>query len=153
MSREVGSRLSTRSPDRGPGDARDPADLLAENVGLLAALATRSLYEEQPDLWRLGEPGRARTHEDFVEHFRALATLDEVVFEAHVRYCEGLFSARGYPKRWLEDAWRHMAAVVAAELPPPASGRVMAVLGQVVGNPLGGKESGGSAEADRAPGS
>ena len=123
-----------------------------ENVGLLAALATRSLYEEQPELWRLGESGRARTHEDFVEHFRALATLDEVVFESHVRYCEGLFSARGYPKRWLDDVWRHMAAVVAAELPPLASRRVMTLLSQVVGNSLRAKESDGSADGDLAPG-
>jgi hypothetical protein len=112
---------------------RDPSDLIHESVGLLAVLATRSLYDEQPELWRLGESGRARTHEDFVQHFRALATMDEVVFEAHVRYCEGLFSSRGYPQKWLDDAWRHMQSVLAAELPETASAPAVRLLSQVVG--------------------
>lgn len=101
---------------------------MSENVGLLATLATRALYAEQPDLWQRGEYGRARTLEDFTHHFRALAPMDEVVFEAHVRYCEGLFAARGYPHKWLEDAWRHMALVVAAELPDVAARQVLTVL-------------------------
>jgi hypothetical protein len=124
--------------------ARDPADILEESAGLLAALATRAVYEEQPDLWRFGEAGRARTQEDFVHHFRTLATMDEVVFEAHVRYCEGLFSVRGYPLTWLQDAWRHMAAVVTAELPEAAAAPVMRLLVGVVGNAHAGGESGGS---------
>jgi hypothetical protein len=127
---------------------RDPADVLEEGTGLLAALATRAVYEEQPGLWRFGEAGRARTQEDFVHHFRALATMDQVVFEAHVRYCEGLFSARGYPRTWLQDAWRHMAAVVAAELPQAAATPVMQLLVSVVGNPhAGGEVAGGSDSA------
>jgi hypothetical protein len=128
---------------------RDPADVLEENAGFLAALATRAVYEEQPDLWRFGEAGRARTQEDFVHHFRALATMDEVVFEAHVRYCEGLFSVRDYPLTWLQDAWRHMAAVVTAELPEATAQPVMQVLVGVVGNAHAGDETSG--RTDSAP--
>jgi hypothetical protein len=128
---------------------RDPADVLEENAVFLAALATRAVYEEQPDLWRFGEAGRARTQEDFVHHFRALATMDELVFEAHVRYCEGLFSVRGYPLRWLQDAWRHMAAVVTAELPEATAQPVMKVLVGVVGNAHAGDETSGG--TDSAP--
>ena len=129
--------------------ARDPADILEEGVGLLAALATRAVYQEQPDLWRFGEAGRARTLEDFVHHFRALATMDEVVFEAHVRYCEGLFSVRRFPLTWLQDAWRHMAVVVTAELPEAAAAPVIRLLVGVVGSPSAGGEGAGS--SDSAP--
>jgi hypothetical protein len=129
---------------------RDTADILEESAGLLATLATRAVYEEQPGLWRFGEAGRARTQEDFVHHFRALATMDEVVFEAHVRYCEGLFSARGYPFTWLQDAWRQMAAVVTAELPDAAAAPVLQLLVAVVGNPHAGGEVSGGPDTGRA---
>jgi len=112
--------------------SRSTGDIVAENVGLLATLATRALYAEQPELWQLGEYGRARTLEDFTHHFRALAPMDEFVFEAHVRYCEGLFAARGYPHEWLEDAWRHMALVVGTELPDDAAREVLQVLNGAV---------------------
>ena len=140
---EVAGRLSAPT--------RDPADILEESAGLLAALATRAVYEEQPDLWRFGEAGRARTQEDFVHHFRALATMDELVFEAHVQYCEGLFSVRGYPLKWLQDAWRHMATVVTAELPEAAAAPVMRVLVGVIENTHAGEESGGSSDSAQSP--
>ena len=118
-------------------------------MGLLAALATRAVYQEQPDLWRFGEAGRARTLEDFVHHFRALATMDEVVFEAHVRYCEGLLSVRRFPFTWLQDAWRHMAVVVTAELPEAAAAPVIRLLVGGVRSPGAGGEGAGS--SDSAP--
>jgi hypothetical protein len=107
--------------------------LLAESSGLLSLLATRALYDEQPELWRLGENGRARTLEDFGHHFRALATLQREVFEAHVVYCYELFAARGFPLRWLSDAWRHMEAVIPRELPAAAAEPALVILREVTG--------------------
>lgn len=95
---------------------------------MLALLATRGLYEEQPDLWQMGEHGRARTLEDFAHHFRALEPLDERAFRGHVRYCTDLFAARGFPQRWLDDAWRWMAAVLQQELPPAIAEPALAIL-------------------------
>ncbi len=97
---------------------REPGVIIRESVAVLALLATRMLYEEQPALWELGEHGRARTLEDFGHHFKSLALLDAEAFDAHVRYCTRLFTARGFPLRWLDDAWRVMAVVSRAELPP-----------------------------------
>ena len=99
---------------------REPRTVLAESIGYLALVATRRLYDEQPELWDLGEHGRARTLEDFTHHLKALATLDETTFRTHVDYCERLFRERNLPHRWLEDAWRTIDAVLGDELPPAA---------------------------------
>ena len=76
----------------------------------LAFLATERLYERQPQLWDLGERGRSRTLEDFGHHFRALAAGPDP-FRSHVEYCYELFAARGFPLRWLDDAWGIMSAI------------------------------------------
>ena len=107
---------------------REPLDVLRESVDLLALVATRRLYEEQPNLWDLGEHGRARTLEDFAHHFRRLSSLDREVFAEHVAYCERLFDQRDFPRRWLTDAWRTMEAVLTAELPPPVAEPAVALL-------------------------
>ena len=99
-------------------DPRDPRTVLGESVGYLALVATRRLYDEQPNLWDLGEHGRARTHEDFTHHLKALAALDEPTFRSHVDYCRQLFTDRELPLRWLDDAWRTIDAVLTDELPP-----------------------------------
>ncbi len=98
-------------------DDREASVVLAEAVGYLALTATRRLYEEQPDLWKLGEHGRARTLEDFTHHLRMLAGLSPPVVATHVAYCEGLWKARGFPRRWLDDAWRILDEVLRDELP------------------------------------
>lgn len=98
--------------------AREPTIVVAESAAHLAVLATRALYEEQPDLWRLGEAGRARTLEDFTHHFNALRPLQVPAFERHAAYCVSLFRPRGFPLRWLTDAWRIMRTVAEADLPP-----------------------------------
>ena len=107
---------------------RDPRVVLAESVGYLALIATNRLYDEQPKLWDLGEHGRARTLEDFTHHLKALASLDEDTFRAHVDYCRRLFTDRNLPLRWLDDAWRTMDAVLTDELPPFASVPALAIL-------------------------
>ena len=96
---------------------RAPAVVLAEYVGLLTMRSTDALYAEQDDLWALGEQGRQHTYEDFGHHFRVLAALDADIFATHVRYCVDLFDKRGFPQRWLEDAWRIMAHTIDVELP------------------------------------
>lgn len=99
-------------------DGREPTVVLAEATGYLALTATRKLYDEQPDLWKLGEHGRARTLEDFTHHLRMLAGLSPSVFAAHVAYCDGLWTSRGFPRKWLDDAWRILDDVLREELPP-----------------------------------
>ncbi|HEV1998042.1 MAG TPA: hypothetical protein VGR61_07935, partial [Candidatus Dormibacteraeota bacterium] len=78
----------------------------------LAELAAQHLYAEQPQLERMGAKGRAHTVEDFGHHLRALSSLDVERFTDYVRYCMGLFDARGFPQAWLTDAWRHMEVVI-----------------------------------------
>jgi hypothetical protein len=107
---------------------RDPGAVLRESVGYLALVATRRHYAEQPDLWELGEQGRARTLEDYEHHFRHLATMDERVWAGHRRYCDELFDQRGFPKRWLTDAWRIMGAVLDEEMPPEVAAAARALL-------------------------
>jgi hypothetical protein len=109
---------------------RDPGAVLREAVGYLALLATRRHYEEQPALWELGEQGRARTLEDYEHHFRHLATLDARVWTGHLRYCDELFSQRGFPKRWLTDAWRIMGQVLDDEMPPEVRAATRDLLGE-----------------------
>ncbi|MFN2451429.1 MAG: hypothetical protein ABR541_03660 [Candidatus Dormibacteria bacterium] len=107
---------------------RDPGVVMRESAGLLALVATRRLYEEQPTLWDLGESGRARTLEDFGHHFNSLSLLDAEAFDAHVRYCVRLFTARGFPLRWLDDAWRVMTLVMPAHLPSPVANMASSIV-------------------------
>lgn len=112
------------------GDPPRPARVvLGEMVGYLALVATRRHYAEQPDLWRLGEHGRARTREDYEHHFRALVNLDEPTWRRHVDYCERLFAQRGYPRRWLLDAWRVMDDTLRAEVNAEVADEALALLG------------------------
>lgn len=97
---------------------RPPTVLLRELRPLLAWHATHRLYREQPDLWQLGENGRARTLEDFGHHLGALTDLSAERFEQHVAYCHELFAQRGFPTRWLTDAWRTLDVVLGEHLPP-----------------------------------
>jgi hypothetical protein len=112
---------------------RDPAVVLREAVPALALTATRRLYAEQPALWELGENGRARTLEDFTHHLRRLATLSEDTFRSHVEYCHDLFEARGFPRAWLDDAWRILDGVLRDELPPAVHEPARRVLHAVIG--------------------
>jgi hypothetical protein len=119
-------------------DDREPQVVLAEMAPVLAVLATRGLYAEQPGLWSMGERGRERTLEDFGHHFRALQSLNGAAFRSHVHYCRDLFRARDFPHRWLDDAWRWMETVIRSELPEPLAARALAVLNEGIaedGNP------------------
>jgi hypothetical protein len=107
---------------------RAPEAVLAEMAPVLALRATQELYREQPGLWSMGENGRVRTLEDFGHHFRALQSLNVHAFRAHVTYCRDLFTARGFPLRWLDDGWRWMAVVIERELPPPVAQTALTVL-------------------------
>ena len=106
---------------------RRPGDVLDERAAALALTARQLLYEEQPELSKLGQNGRERTLEDFVHHFRALASMDTAIFAAHVRYCEELFALRGFPQQWLTDAWRFMEMTMARDMPSHA-GDITSVL-------------------------
>ena len=97
---------------------RGPEVVLTERAFHLAFLATERLYERQPELWDLGEHGRSRTLEDFGHHFRALASGANA-FRVHVDYCYELFAARGFPLRWLEDAWGIMSEICEESLDQP----------------------------------
>jgi hypothetical protein len=106
-----------------PG-ARDPqaperpaSAWLLESVGWLSLEATRRSYEADPGLWRLGEYGRARTIEDYGHHLRAVVHADERTWHDYVRYCMTLFDARGFPQRWLTEAFATLSAILAEALP------------------------------------
>ncbi len=107
---------------------RQPSAVLSEATPMLAYRATAALYEEQPDLWRMGERGRARTLEDFGRHFEALGTLDADLFREYVSYCVGLFTSHGFPQSWLVDAWRVMAVTIEREMPANVSTQALEVL-------------------------
>lgn len=94
---------------------RAPEVVLAERAPHLAFLATEAMYAAQPELWDRGEKGRFHTLDDFTMHFRAVAN-GESAFRAHVAYCYRLFEERGFPRRWLDDAWRFMRAVAEEDL-------------------------------------
>jgi hypothetical protein len=102
--------------------------ILTEAAPMLAFQATNALYEEQPQLWQMGEQGRARTLEDFGHHFHALGTLDATIFTDHVAYCRTLFRNLGFPLKWLDDAWRIMADTLQRELPPEVAEQAVQVL-------------------------
>jgi hypothetical protein len=120
---------------------RDPVAVLTEQVETLALLGTRRIYAEQPDLWQLGEYGRARTLEDFGHHLRRLAQLDEDVFRAHVVYCEELWRDRDFPRQWLLDAWRIVEDVLRDELPAAVADPAIAILRRVTSDPARGTAS------------
>ena len=104
----------------GIGDAdvppRTPHDWLDESLQALALLATRRTYQREPALWRLGEHGRARTVEDFTHHLRA-GLGSESLWRKHVGYSLELFDARGFPQRWLLEAFATLRDVVVESFP------------------------------------
>lgn len=116
-------------------DERDPRIVLGESVGALALVATNRLYAEQPELWKLGEHGRARTLEDFTHHLRQLSGLSAEVFAGHVDYCHRLWTSRGFPQKWLDDAWRIIDEVLRSELPPAVHEPAVALLWSTVDAP------------------
>ena len=89
---------------------------IRESMGWLALLATRRTYAAQPDLWRLGEQGRARTIEDFTHHLRS-ALGGDTHWRSHLDYSVRLFDARGFPQRWLLDAFVTLREVLADTFP------------------------------------
>ena len=95
---------------------RSPSAWLSESLSFLALLATRDTYAAQPRLWELGEHGRARTIEDFEHHLRAAMTSDRQ-WDDHLAYCVSLFAQRGFPLRWLTDAFATLERVLAENLP------------------------------------
>jgi len=107
---------------------RSPQAVLSETAPMLSLIATRHLYAEQPELWKLGERGRAHTIEDFNHHFHALTPLQPSVFRTHVAYCKEMFESRGFPLTWLSDAWRWMERVIVDELPPHVAEPALHVL-------------------------
>lgn len=114
MSPRLGDQVSGLSA---PGTPARPAHaLLDETLPLVALLATRDTYLAQPSLWELGEQGRARTMEDFGHHLRAARSSDRL-WRSHVAYCLELFDARGFPQRWLTDAFATLSRVLAENLP------------------------------------
>src|SRR5579864_1823173 len=75
--------------------------------------------------------GVARVLEYFGHHFRALASLDAGFFLAQSEYCYGLFGRRGFPRRWLDDAWRIMRATVLEQFDEKASDPAIRILDRV----------------------
>lgn len=108
---------------------RVPNVVLREAVGHLAWTALHRHYDEQPRLWELGEQGRARTLEDYGHHFTRLATLEPAIWTDHLRYCDELWLARGFPVRWLVDAFRIMDGVLRDELDPAVAAPARQLLG------------------------
>lgn len=107
---------------------RPPAVVLREAVGHLSFVATERHYAEQPGLWELGEHGRARTLEDYGHHFTHLATLQPGTWQRHLAYCDELWRSRGYPREWLDDAFRIMADVMRDELDRDVAAPALALL-------------------------
>ena len=105
---------------------------LSESLETLALLATRRTYEADPGLWRLGEYGRARTLEDFTHHLRA-ALGNEALWTKHLAYSLELFDARGFPQRWLTDAFATLRDVVLDSFPEPLTRAVAQRLEQAPG--------------------
>lgn len=110
---------------------RSPHVVLTEVAAHLAYLATEALYEARPDLWDLGEKGRFHTLDDFTMHFRAVAEGEEA-FRTHVEYTIRLFEDRGFPRDWLDDAWRFMRLVADRELDGDVHATLVARLDAVI---------------------
>ena len=111
-----------------PGTPERPAAAwLAESRGFLALLATRDTYIAQPALWELGEYGRARTLEDFTHHLHAAGGTQQQ-WDHYLAYCLSLFDQRGFPFRWLTDAFATLARLLAENLPESVAGDMRARL-------------------------
>ena len=105
--------LARRLTGIGDNDVPDRRDdtWIRESIGWLSLLAARDTYARQPELWRLGEDGRARTIEDFSHHLRA-ALAGEALWRQHLEYSLKLFDARGFPQRWLREAFGTLSEVL-----------------------------------------
>ncbi len=112
---------------------RNPDVVIREAAPHLAFLATETMYADQPDLWDLGEKGRQHTLNDFTLHFQAVADGEDA-FRSHVDYCYDLFRDRGFPRKWLDDAWTYMGAIGEAHLEPPARNVLLDLLASVPGS-------------------
>lgn len=123
MTEKVSVGLHVTGLDDPATPERSPAAWLDECSTLIALLATRDTYAGQPSLWELGEHGRARTIEDFEHHLRA-ARGNAAQWRTYLDYCLTLFDARGFPFRWLTDAFTTLAAVLSREFPPEVTGAV-----------------------------
>lgn len=113
---------------------RDPDVVIREAAPHLAFLATESMYADQPGLWDLGEKGRLHTLNDFTLHFQAVAEGEDAL-RSHVDYCHDLFRDRGFPRKWLDDAWTYMRAIGEAHLEQPVRDVLLDRLASVVGKP------------------
>lgn len=96
---------------------RDAETWVSESTGLVALIAARRTYGADPGLWRLGEHGRARTVEDLTHHLRAVLGGDGP-WRQHVDYSIRLFDARGFPQRWLRDAFATLRDALAEAFAP-----------------------------------
>jgi hypothetical protein len=110
VSGELAQRLTGIADTHTP--QRVDALWLRESIDWLALMATSRTYAHHPELWRLGEQGRARTIEDFTHHLRA-ALAGDLQWREHLTYSVTLFDARGFPQRWLRDAFVTLSAVLA----------------------------------------
>lgn len=109
MSSDLARRLTGIGDDDVP--ERSEEAWIRESIPWLSLMAARDTYAVQPELWRLGEDGRARTIEDFTHHLRA-ALAGEVLWRRHLEYSLKLFDARGFPHRWLRDAFATLSSVL-----------------------------------------
>lgn len=109
MSGVLAQRLAGFDDADAPERAEDA--WIRESVPWLSLMAARDTYAEQPELWRLGEEGRARTIEDFSHHLRA-ALAGELLWREHLQYSLTLFDSRGFPQRWLRDAFATLSDVL-----------------------------------------
>ena len=125
MTGDLAARIAGTADPAAP--QRDDTVWLLESIGWLALMATTRTYAEQPALWRLGEQGRARTAEDFSHHLRA-ALAGELQWREPLRYSLSLFDARGFPQRWLRNAFPTLSAVVAEAFGDGIGGEVRARL-------------------------
>ncbi|MGI8609657.1 MAG: hypothetical protein ACR2MY_10600 [Candidatus Dormibacteria bacterium] len=103
---EEAFRDRLRLVERAPGFIN--IEVLFNAAPALAELATQRLYAEQPQLERMGVSGREHTVEG--------------------RFCVGLFDARGFPQKWLTDAWRHIEAIITDEMEAAIAVPAVAVL-------------------------
>ena len=121
MDASIGMRITGLAA---PGTPARPATAwLSESRGFLALLATRDTYAAQPGLWDLGEYGRARTIEDFEHHLKAAGTTGRQ-WEEYLAYCFELFERRGFPFRWLTDAFATLSRVLRENLPDEVTAEV-----------------------------
>lgn len=116
MSGDVALGVLVTGLDSPGAPSRPGPAVLAETRHLIALLATRDTYIAQPRLWELGENGRARTIEDFEHHLKAAMSSDRQWSE-HLAYCVSLFTQRGFPLRWLTEAFDTLARVLPQHLP------------------------------------